>query len=471
MRIDVPLGFPLGKGRSTAAGMQSLCNLYGEPIQRDGKTQLALYTTPGRLAFSTINNGAIRGAINTATTYYVVAGTSLYSVDTAGTATSIGTVEGADPVDMTFNGVHVFIVAELKSYTYNVSTLAFAEVADADFVQASACDALATYIVVARNGTGQFAWSAVADGTAWDALDFATAEAEADNLVFIRRKGNEIVLGGSNSTEVWGLTGDSNAPFARVSTQAVTIGCASRDSACLVDNGLVWVGRDGKAGGLSVYRMDGYIPKIISDPNVSKYLEAVSDPTLLRAFTYQQGGHQFYVLTNPSEWTLVWDVLTGQWSYRRTGSFAMGAEPSGGWDAVTYALNGTKQIVGSADGNLYQLSLTTLTDNGEILVRECTTPNLWAGGRKLSMDRLTLEIQAGIGLSSGQGSDPKVMMSCSKDGGQTWSTPVEAGMGVSGDTKHRAFWTRIGQYEQIMFKFRTTDPVTTVYLGAWGEVS
>ena len=451
--------------------MQGLTNMYGEPVVADGKTELVLYGSPGRVAFSTIGGAAVRGQINTSAKHFAVIGTQLYQINSDGTNSALGEIEGTEQVDMAYNGQQVTIVAELKSYTYDVSTLTRAEITDGDFVQASSCTALASYSIFARKGTGQFAWSSLLDATAYDPLDFATAEGEADNIVAIRRRGNEIVPLGSNSTEVWGLTGDSSAPFQRVSTAAVTIGCVARDSAVLVDNALMWVGRDGMAGGVSVYRMEGYVPKKISDPHVDGYLESVDSITELRAFTYQQAGHQFYVLTHPNEWTLAWDVLTQQWSYRKSGNFTMGAEPTGGWDARTYALNGSKQIVGSDDGNLYQLDLDTLTDAGSALVRECTTPTLFSGGDFVSLDRLTLEIQSGVGLVSGQGSAPVVQMAYSKDGGNTWSSPRTASMGAIGQYKYRCFWTRLGRAKDMMIKFRVTDPVPTVFLTAYADVS
>ncbi len=217
--------------------------------------------------------------------------------------------------------------------------------------------------------------------------------------------------------------------------------------------------------------MEGYVPKKISDPHVDGYLESVATLSTLRAFTYQQAGHQFYILTSPGEFTLAWDVLTQQWAYRRTGDFTMGAEPSGGWDARTFALNGTKQIVGSDDGNLYSLDLDTLSDAGSTLVRECTTPNLFPGGDFASVDRLTLEIESGVGLISGQGSAPVVQMCVSKDGGKTWSTPRTASMGAQGQYKYRCFWTRLGRAKDMMVKFRVTDPVPTVFLSAYADVS
>ena len=468
-RTRIPLGRTFGKGRSTAAGMQSIVNMYAEPIEAEGRTDVVLYGSPGTAAFATVGGGDVRGQLTAADVHYAVVGTRLYSVTSAGATTDLGEIEGELLVDMSFNGAQLDIVAELKSYSFEVATLTLSEIGDSDFEQASSVANLAGYSVFAVKNAGRFRWSAFNDSTQFDPLDFATAEAEADALVAIRKVGNEIALLGKDTTEFWYITGDSDNLFARTSTAAAQIGCTSRDTAVVVDNGLTWVGRDGKAGGVSVYRAEGYQPKRISTPEVDAYLESATDLSALHAFAYQQNGHLFYVLTNPQEWTLAWDVATNQWSYRKTGMWAMGAEPSGGWDVQTFALNGTKQIVGASDGNLYQLQADTLTEAGDNIARECTTPQIHKDGKRVFMSRLELDIEAGVG-TSGNG-NPTIMESHSDDGGKTWSEPREAGLGAIGENKWRAVWHALGSFRQRIVKFRVTDAVNVVMLGSWADLS
>lgn len=473
MRVEVKLPTAMGKGISSAAGAQQMVNMYLEPRKGDGLSKYAIYGTPGRVVFSTVGGSATapRGQIAASDFHLAVILDRLYTISSAGVAADIGEIEGSLPVDMAFDGLYVTIVAELKSYTYQHVTGTLAEIADGDFVQASSVAALASYTVTSRKDSGVFAWSGILDATTWAALDFATAESEPDNLVAVRRRGNEIALLGKQSTEFWGLTGDFSSPFARVSTAAANIGCLSRASAVIVDNSLIWAGRDGVAGGGSVYRAAGYIPLKIGTPEIDLLIEATSDKTTLRAFSYQQAGHQFYVLTSPGEWTYAWDVGSQIWAARKTGTYTFGADPTGGWDCVSYALNGDNQIVGSADGNLYRLDADTYTDAGGILVREVTCQQLWASGNYDTMDRLEVEIEHGVGLTTGQGSDPQLQAIWSDDGGATWSQPRYASMGVMGDRRPLAYWTRCGRYMNRIIKFRTTDPVKTVFLKAWAEIS
>jgi hypothetical protein len=52
-------------------------------------------------------------------------------------------------------------------------------------------------------GTGQFQAGGLYAGSAWDALDFATAEGLPDNLISLIASQRELVLGGDKSIEIW----------------------------------------------------------------------------------------------------------------------------------------------------------------------------------------------------------------------------------------------------------------------------
>jgi len=470
MRMPIPFGRAFNPGRSKAAGLQSLVNLYGEPVEGEGRTDFVCYGTPGRALFSTIGAGTVRGQISALNVLYAVVGSTLYRITNSGTATALGTIEGTLPVDMAFNGGQIDIVAEAKSYYFDVLTNALTEHSGAGFEQASSCTSIASYTIMSVNNSGRFRWRLIND-TTWPVLNFATAESESDNLVAVRAVANDVALLGTNTVEWWGPTGNAGADaFAKTATAAANTGCAARDTATVVDSGLMWVGRDGGAGGVSVYRAEGYAPRKVSPPEVDNYLEQVSDLSTLSAFAYQQRGHLFYVLTYPQEWTLAWDISTNLWSYRKTGSWPMGAEPLGGWDAATFATAYGKQIVGGADGNLHQLMADQYTENNAGIVREATSAQLSHDGRRAFMSRLELDIEAGVGLVTGQGSDPLVMACWSDDGGRTWTNPRTAQMGPAGHNRFRAIWHACGSYRNRIIRFRVSDPVKTVFLGAWADV-
>ena len=79
---------------------------------------------------------------------------------------------------------------------------------------------------------------------------------------------------------------------------------------------------------------------------------------------------------------------------------------------------------------------------------------------------LQVDIESGVGASTGQGSDPQMFLRVSKDGGHTWSTERWAGMGAMGQYRYRARWLRLGRARDWVFEIAQTDPVKTVWLQA-----
>jgi hypothetical protein len=471
-RLKIALGQTIGKGRSKSPGMASLVNMYVEEVPGEGRTNSVCYPTPGKTLFASIGGGVLpRGQITASGVHYAVVRDRLYSVTAAGATNNLGEIEGVAPVDMAYDGRQIGIVTELKSYEYATAAQLLSEISDPSFEQASTVGAVAGYMVYGVKNTGRFRWKLATDAT-FNPLDFATAEAESDAITAIRAVGGELAMLGRSSLEWWRATGQANEnAFARSAVAAAPVGSDSRDTAIVVDGGLTFVGRDGLAGGTSVYRTEGHQPQKISSPHEDEYLETAANIDDLHALAYQQRGHLFYCLTDPNEFTLAWDIATKQWAHRKSGSWSMGDEPTGGWDARTFTLNGDKQIVGCADGNLYQLDLDTLSDLGGTVISEATSAQLHHDGRRAFMPRLELDIEAGVGLPSGLGSAPVVYESHSDDGGKTWTSPRAAGMGAIGQNKWRAVWNVLGSYRQRVIKIRVADPVPRVLMNLIADIN
>lgn len=469
VRRPLPLATDFTRGRSTFAGMASLVNLYAEPVKREGRTQIVLYPMPGRTLFSS-TGATCRGQIDVGETNYSVNGTRLYQIASDGTTLDLGEIEGESRVDMDYNGTQLVIVAELKSYVLDTA-LVLSEITDPDFLQPNSVASLGQISIFTRANTGEFDWATLADATSYDALAFATADTNADSNVCVRSAHGSLKFFGTRTIEPWYYSGNASQAFTRQSLASAEIGNLSRESTLLVDNEFIFVGRDGKSGGAGVYRTKGAGAVKVSPPGLDRYLEEYSDLSLCHAVAFQVLGHSFYSLTLPGRVTMAMDLSTNIWIYQRSGTYPMSAEPEGEWDAVTFSTNGQNRIIGASDGNLYKLDHTVYDDAGETIVREVVCPQVSLGpNSRGTMWRLGLDMEYGVGLATGQGSDPKVMMSVSKDGGKTWSTPREATLGKVGEYNARAIWNNMGDFDNIIVKFRVTDPVKTVFLRAWYEL-
>lgn len=93
-------------------------------------------------------------------------------------------------------------------------------------------------------------------------------------------------------------------------------------------------------------------------------------------------------------------------------------------------------------------------------------PHIHAGMDWLYYALLELDIESGVGLESGQGSDPQIMLRWSDDGGHTWSNEHWVSAGKIGKYQQRAIWNKLGRARDRVFEISMSDPVKWVIIGA-----
>ena len=80
-------------------------------------------------------------------------------------------------------------------------------------------------------------------------------------------------------------------------------------------------------------------------------------------------------------------------------------------------------------------------------------------------------MEMGVGLTSGQGSDPQIWLDWSDDGGHSWSTvKPQRGIGKKGEYTKRAIWRRLGAFRQRYLRVRGSDPVKRNLIAAWVDI-
>jgi hypothetical protein len=191
------------------------------------------------------------------------------------------------------------------------------------------------------------------------------------------------------------------------------------------------------------------------------------------SYTYQDEGHSFYVLVFPSaNATWVFDAATNLWherAYRNTISGDLERHRSN-----CHVYFDRQHIVGDyRNGRLYELDLDTYSDNGDPLLalRACRHASDKDDLANMFHHRLQIDIEAGVGLITGQGSDPQFMLRWSYDGGHTWSNYHYRGMGKIGEYSRRALWNRLGKSRDRIYEATISDPVKRVIVGANLRVS
>jgi hypothetical protein len=188
------------------------------------------------------------------------------------------------------------------------------------------------------------------------------------------------------------------------------------------------------------------------------------------AFTYQQDGHSFYVLTFPSaQATWVYDAATGAW-HERAG-FANG-------QFIRHRANcqmffSEEVVVGDFEnGNIYAYDLDQFSD-GDFAQKWLRSWRALPTGqnnlKRTAQHSLQIDMQTGVGVNTGQGSNPQVMLRWSDDGGHTWSNEHWMSAGKIGAYGTRAIRRRLGMTMKLrdrVYEISGTDPVKIAIVGA-----
>ena len=444
------------QGKSHTVTAQRHLNLYAE--QTADKSQISFFGTPGTTLRKSFGDTPARGWIAVGDLYYLVHRGTLYSVNNAGTATTLGTLNTTSGrVDMAYDGTLILMVDGTNGYTLTLPST-FAQIGDADFPNgANTCAWLDGQFIVDDGDSDQFFISA--NGTAWDALDFATAESNPDGLVRVFADNGEVVLGGSSTFEFWGSSGDADFPFSAIKGATQEFGLAARWSLCKFNSGLAALVKPASGGQVQVAFFTGYVPKPISSQEVDSLINdyaTVSDATF---YAYMLGGHPMLQCNFPSagkSW--LYDASTGMWTPLEYG--LNGARHRGEM-ALDY-LNKTI-IADYSTGDIYNLDADTYTDNGTAIAREIVSKHIFNGNARTIIDQLYVDMQVGVGLTSGQGVNPQVSLQISKNNGAKFGTELWRELGAMGAYLQRVVWRRLGVARDWLFKLRVTDPVKVVF--------
>lgn len=390
------------------------------------------------------------------------------------------TVNGTTPAG--FNGYYTVTVTSPTTLTYNMivdpggnATIVsaytintFLQIYAAGFnvlPNPTTVTFLAGQFVVNYFGAGRFYVSGNAniayDGLYWDALQFANAETNPDPIQAIWSGNGQLYCLGTQTTEFWGKSGALDFPFAQINGSATEWGLAATWSIAKYDNTFACLMKN-RMGQVMIAKMAGYVPQKISTPDIDSIINSYVSTSDATSYSYSLGGHPMYVISFPSAgftWlydgsTSMWSPLTSNGLTRHLANFA-------------FTLLNNKILADYATGNLYILSATALTDNGYPITRELISENIAQPDlTRLTVDKVRLDIEVGVGLTIGQGSDPQIELSISRDNGKTWSVGMLTSIGKIGDYKRRVEWRRLGTAREFTFKFRITDPVQVTIISA-----
>lgn len=458
---------------------QALINWYVEIDKNsDAKSPVALLGAPGLVTINTSFSGEYRGGwvLPGGIAAIAVIGNAAVMLTSASktsvTAAQIGTLlTSSGKVGIRDNGASkvVVIVDGANLYTYNLNTGVFAHSTDPAWLGSSVVAEIDGWLVFAQPGTQKFFttplyWDGVApiDGTY-----FALADNATDNLVTLIENKRELWLLGERHIEVWYNAGGAYFPFSRVQGVTIQTGCAAVQSVARAGDTIVFLAQSERGGGEVVMSV-GYELKIISNPAISYALNQYATLSDAIGYTYVEEGHVFYVLILPTaDVTWVYDFTTEMWHQRASFDTATGLFHRQRVNGVLYL--GALMIAGDyQSGQIYWQTRTVYSDDANPLVSVRRCAHLWDRNNRFRIRHTRLEVEfiPGIGLLTGQGSDPQASLKWSDDGGITWGNEHFASLGQTGNSKNRCIWRQLGLARDRVYEVRVSDPVCRDVVGA-----
>ncbi len=449
------------QARALPLSAQRVVNYFAEAVPPDAKSQVVCYNDPGIKSFASgLGTSGIRGIKAMSGVLYAVENTACYSVDSIGTVTSLGNINtNSGRVSMAINRAspqQLCIVDGTDGWIYD-TTNGLQQITDSNFAAADTVTFQDGYFIFNEAGTSRWFISNLDNGLVITGTDFANAEGRPDAVVAVFSDHREVWVYGEETIEIYFNSGASDFPFTRISGAYIERGCAAAHSIAAEDNTLFWLGDD-----LIVYRAAGYRPQRISTHAIEEAIRTYTVTSDAFAFFYTISGHKFYHLTFPTgQQSWVYDVATGLWHERESRSEIY-------WRGNAYADIYGKHIVGDAfTGQLGELDLDTFTEYGSTMQGILTGPAAYHDKERIFHRRAEIDIESGVGLTTGDASDPQIWLDWSDDGGRTYSIrkPARA-MGKIGKYRTRLRWLRLGQSRDRIYRLTVADAVKRSIIAA-----
>lgn len=461
MRINLPIVGPDKASRSKEQDPQKTVNMYLRAGRARDKSPLILYSCPGLTFRRQLKaSGARSNLVVFDGELWVVIDNQLVSLESSGGF--LNTTSGR--VEMAVGRDRLVLVDGTNGY-YMSTDAALTQITDEDFPNgATHVTYLDGRFIVNDPSTGRFYISDIENPFSWDALDYATGEADPDATLALAANYKNLYLFGRNSTEIWYNSGNADFPFEPYPGGVLEVGIQAPHSLVRTSGGLFWLGTS-REGGIVVVQADGQQNRVISEPiNWDLTQMEVTDDAIGSA--YRWDGRTVYRLTFPTEdRSFEYYAEDDSWIERK--SKGIGRHRAAGFGYF----NNEVYAADYANGKIYTLDYRNYTEDGDYIERVRETETMHSKDVRLCYHAVYIDIESGVGLVSGQGVDPQMMLSWSDDGGKTWSNEVWASMGKLGAYSYRATWRRLGSARQRIYRIRVTDPVDVTILGGYADVT
>lgn len=463
-----------------------------EPIRmsKAAKTDMIARRTEGISLFSDLSSivpasRPIRAEMaNSDGDLYTVVGDSLILVDNAGTPSKVMDItDGISPVSMAELNGSLFICDGTTIWGYKYST-GTKGVASLPFTKPVKIVAFGNRLLAINNDEtidptianfNKVYWSDVNNGYSWKALAWSEAEGRSDQIIGIEIVSGGILVQGKNSLETWNISSDPYKPFVRNSVVPYGGLYYWVNSTSTPTGTSYWVGSGNDFNNVIV-RSSGGGFEIISNEALNAELGTYSTLKDCRSWSYVRDGQIYVVFTFLAEnKTWVFNETQGEW-HRRTSRDPL--TNSQDYYTPLFSANAYDSvIVGSITGAyLMKLDKSVYTewdhrfdvseDNLKPILVEYVSPVYWSGKSYMIHNSFELDIDTGHAPLSGSGSNPKLMMRFSDDGGYTYSKERVKPIGKRGKYASRVRFKLLGGSTERIYKISFSDNAPLTILGA-----
>jgi hypothetical protein len=462
MAVTLPFCGPSYLTQSPIVDAERSVNLYLETMESPtAKTRGVLYPAPGLLLRATMAQSTNRGCFSQDGRCFFVGGPTLYELSDGFLLTELGTVAiDQYPATLCSNGQgghQLFVTSGNNGYIFDLNSSVFTHV----LTGARMGGFLDGYFLALDADSSTLKLSGLEDGTSWDILDVAQRSTGGDKWIAMHVVDRDVWLLGSQSSEVWYNSGASLFPLEPIDGAFFRSGIAAPFSGTIVGGKLCWLGNTDHGTGTWV-QANGYDAQRMSTHAVDFAVQGYSTISDAVAFSYQDQGHEFAVMNFPT--------ASGTWAFdTATGLF----HERGYWDVVnnvyqayrpqyhTYAF-GLHLVGDRSTGRIYSMDISHATDVDGLGIRRMRQVPVFAGTSEfVSHHRLTLGLETGLGLSTGQGSAPVAMLQWSNDGAKTWGNEHWTSVGALGKYGTQVVWNRLGHArgDKRVYRAVMTDPI------------
>lgn len=464
--MRVPLPLPLGsyQADTPTQSIRRVINWIPVVAQSDALNGRGLRQPSGISQVIDTGLGSCRGGHVMAGIRYFINGTTLVSLNAADVVTNHGTIAGAARIQSADNGTSlVIVVPGLAAYVFDNTSSTLTEIVDPDFQTSDTVSFYRGFFVFTTTDGSQLFVSNLNQPLVFDALDFGSAEGDPDRIVTQIVDHDELSIIGAETTEVFRNVGGAGFPLQIISGAFTQKGAHSKYGVVKFDNTYLFIG-GGENELTSIWRQASSSQAVkVSDDAIDSEIQKFTAEEIAEAFTmsFSKKGQFFAVFTFnstriPSR-TFVYNgtasALAGNsvWFEFQTGL------TDASWRVNTILKANGKLYVGDAiDGRIGLLDDSVFTEYGNTIMRQATFQPFSQNGTTLFAGELEATFESGVGLTLGQGSDPKVIYEFT-DNNRVWSNEFVRSIGPIGEYGHETVWHRQGRFPS----FRTVQ--LTVY--------